>query len=254
MTLHDEGRAPTLHDVARRADVSVSTASRALGNKPQVSDERRRRVREAATELGYRPNVTARSLRTARSMTIGLVIHSMTSPVMMRLLNGLSEAVDSADYTLLLTDAHGSPEAYNRLLPRLFERRVDALFLANPDLVSSELDMYRAAGIPMLALVSRGAACSDIPLVNVSSMSAIAIASARFAELGHRRAAMLFTPITRRTDFARALEERCRRTGSRPICTGLEQAVPNWRSISCLRRSPPASRLQRSPSRGIRTR
>ena len=218
----DRGRTPTLHDVARRAGVSVSTASRALSDRPHVSIARRQSVVDAAAALGYRPNVTARSLRTSRSMTVGFVAHSLLSPGLIRVLNGLTEALEEADYTLLVTNAHDSQESYRRLLPRLFDRRVDALFLANPDLAGNELSLYREAGIPTLALVSRGPGCDDIPLVNVSSESASAEAAARIAALGHRRAALMLSAISLRTDFAATLRRSLERNGIGPTVFEVE--------------------------------
>lgn len=201
----DRGRAPTLHDVARRAGVSVSTASRALANKPHVSALRSERVADAVEVLGYRPNAMARSLRTSRSMTIGFVAHALTSPLLLTVLNGLTEALEQVGYTLLVTNARGSAESYRRLLPRLFDRQVDALFLANPDFVRDELALYRAAHIPTLGLLSRGAGCSDVPLLDVTSGAAAFEAGARFAELGHRRAVLALSPHALRNEFVRSL-------------------------------------------------
>ena len=70
------------------------------------------------------------------------------------------------------------------MLLRLLDRRVDALFVANPDGVGKELALYRAASIPTLALVSRGAGCGDTPLINVAPEAAMVEASQRAASPG----------------------------------------------------------------------
>ena len=72
------GRPPTIHDVAREAMVSVGTVSHVLNGTHRVSDERRRRVLEAADAIGYRPNGLARGLRVQRSGVVGLSV-PMTS-------------------------------------------------------------------------------------------------------------------------------------------------------------------------------
>jgi len=68
-----------LRQVARRSGVSVSTASRALSGSNRVSEETVAKVRAAAAELGYRPNASARALRTARSAFIGLVVTNLVN-------------------------------------------------------------------------------------------------------------------------------------------------------------------------------
>jgi LacI family transcriptional regulator len=74
------GRSATLHEVARRARVSVKTASRIANEAPHVSPATRRRVLDAITRLGYRPNTLARSVRTRRSDTLTLVVPSIRNP------------------------------------------------------------------------------------------------------------------------------------------------------------------------------
>jgi LacI family transcriptional regulator len=68
-----------LRQVAQRSGVSVSTASRALSGSSRVSEETVAKVRAAAAELGYRPNASARALRTARSAFIGLVVTNLVN-------------------------------------------------------------------------------------------------------------------------------------------------------------------------------
>ncbi len=215
--------APTLREVADRAGVSVSTASRALSGRPHVSDARRESVEAAARALGYRPNATARSLRTQRSLTVGFVAHSLLSPGLLRVLNGMTLALEEAEYTLLVTQAHGSQASYRRLLPRLFDRRIDGLFLANPDLAPDDLSLYREAMIPALALVSRGPDCGDLPLVNVIPEAACQELARRLAELGHRRAAFMVTEISQRTEFAQTLQAALLRNDIEPLLFEVER-------------------------------
>ena len=68
-----KGHSPTIRDVARRAGVSIGTASKALNQSGRLKEETRDRVREAARQLGYRPNDMAQSLHRSRSMTVGII-------------------------------------------------------------------------------------------------------------------------------------------------------------------------------------
>ena len=87
------GRPATLRDVAAAAGVHPATASRALNPETHllVSDETARRVTEAAERLGYRPNPVARSLRTRRSFTIGVLIPDLNNPLFPPIVRGLED-------------------------------------------------------------------------------------------------------------------------------------------------------------------
>ena len=88
----------SLRDVARTAGVSVSTASRVLsGSSHPVSEPTRRRVLEAAERLGFEPNRLARALATARSRTIGVVVHDVSDPYYAEIVRGLEDAAGSRE-------------------------------------------------------------------------------------------------------------------------------------------------------------
>src|SRR5207248_7203715 len=94
-----------LTDVARAAGVHPGTASRALNplTRDQVSRETSRRVSRAAQRLGYTPNAIARSLRTARSHLIGMVVPDVTNPLFPPMVRGAERVLSQAGYTLVLT-------------------------------------------------------------------------------------------------------------------------------------------------------
>src|ERR1022692_5258235 len=104
----------TLRDVAARAGVHPATASRALNPETRVlvSEETARRVLAAASALGYTPNPVARSLRTRRSHTVGVLIPDLTNPLFPPIVRGLEDKLAAAGYVALLgnTDADGSRE------------------------------------------------------------------------------------------------------------------------------------------------
>src|SRR6201991_5353429 len=92
-TMGRNDRPATLRDVALAAGVHPATASRALnpGTRLLVSEETARRVSEAAERLGYRPNPVARSLRTRRSHTIGVLLPDINNPLLPPMIRGLAE-------------------------------------------------------------------------------------------------------------------------------------------------------------------
>jgi LacI family transcriptional regulator len=123
----------TLKDVAERAGVSVSTVSLVLNGrdagrvKPAIGE----RVRRAADELGYAPNLLARSLRTRQTKTIGLLSDMVaTTPFAGRMLKGAQETAWQAGYVLLLIDTGGVAELARSAVRALVQRDVDALVYA----------------------------------------------------------------------------------------------------------------------------
>ncbi|WP_188193193.1 LacI family DNA-binding transcriptional regulator [Nonomuraea sp. SYSU D8015] len=123
----------TLKDVAERAGVSVSTVSLVLNGqdarrvKPAIGE----RVRQAADELGYAPNLLARSLRTRRTRTIGLLSDMVaTTPFAGRMLKGAQETAWQAGYVLLLIDTGGVADLERSAVQALVQRNVDALVYA----------------------------------------------------------------------------------------------------------------------------
>jgi len=122
-----------LSDVARRAGVGTSVASRVLNADPTVSVrlETRERILEAARSLSYTPNAFARGLKTARTMTLGLVLSNLAYAVNAEIIRGAVRQAAREGYVVLVADAEEFEEAgdaYNRLL---LERRVDGLLIAS---------------------------------------------------------------------------------------------------------------------------
>src|ERR1700686_3836761 len=107
-------RPATLRDVAAAAGVHPATASRALNLETRllVSEETARRVTASAAKLGYRPNPVARSLRTRRSHTVGVLIPDLTNPIFPPIVRGLEDKLAAAGYVALLgnTDADANRE------------------------------------------------------------------------------------------------------------------------------------------------
>ncbi|GGW74902.1 LacI family DNA-binding transcriptional regulator [Streptomyces galilaeus] len=126
-------RRVTMADVARMAGVSPTTASFALSGRTdmRISDASRARVLEAAKELGYRPNVTARSLRTKSTQTIGFVSDMITTtPFAGDVIRGALEAAYERDHLLFITEAGGDRAAEASLVHALLDRQVDAVIYA----------------------------------------------------------------------------------------------------------------------------
>ena len=94
---------PTIHDIAERATVSKSLVSLVMRGSPNVSEERRAAVLRAAKEIGYRPNLAARSLVRSKSQIIGVLVSDMHNPFFNEVVDGVDAAALDADYRPVLT-------------------------------------------------------------------------------------------------------------------------------------------------------
>jgi DNA-binding LacI/PurR family transcriptional regulator len=130
MRMVERGRArATLSDVAALAGVSVGTASRALSGNGRMRPETRRRVRDAARSLDFRPNQQAQSLHTGRSWTVGLIttdgVGRFSTPVLL----GAEDALGAGRISVLLCDTRGDLIRERHHLQNLMDRRVDGIIV-----------------------------------------------------------------------------------------------------------------------------
>lgn len=125
---------PTLHDVALRAGVSATTASYILNNRTvemRISGETGERVRKAAAELAYRPNRSARSLRTASTAMIGMVSDFIAAGhVAGHLFTGANEAARDLDHLVVIGESEGRRDIEERFIEDMLERQVDGILYA----------------------------------------------------------------------------------------------------------------------------
>jgi LacI family transcriptional regulator len=121
----------TIHDVARRAGVSSATVSHVINNSRYVTPETRQRVQEAIDALRYRRDGIARSLRRARTSTIGVIISDITNPFFADLVRGIEDRIygreDGYNIILCNTDEHGDRE--RSCLDMLQEKRIEGLII-----------------------------------------------------------------------------------------------------------------------------
>lgn len=194
---------PRLKDVAGVAGVSSATASMILNGKTDsFPPETIERVRNAASELSYRPNAIARSLSRQRTHTIGLVSDEIaTTPFAGAMIRGAHEAAWKAGHVLTLIDTDADPEVEQAAIDAFSDRQVDGLLYARMSHQVVELP-ERFPAIPTVLLDARtntGEYASVVP----DEFGAAHTAVSHLVEAGHRRIAFIQT-----FDVVPAAEER----------------------------------------------
>jgi LacI family transcriptional regulator len=132
------GDAVTIKDVARRANVSVATVSRALNGHVNVASAVRLRVVNVATELRYTPHHAARSLSSRRTHTIGVVLPDLHGEFFSELIRGIDGVARERNLHLLVSSYHGHPEEQLSAL-RAMRGRVDGLLVMSPSISSGDV-------------------------------------------------------------------------------------------------------------------
>lgn len=140
-----------LTDVARLANVSIATVSRTLNGHSTVDKELADRVRAAAAELGYRPNVVARNLRRRGTRVWALVLTDITNPFYTALARGVEEFASTNGYAVLLGNADEDSAKERRHLSAALEEQVAGIILASR-YATTDLSAVLAAGTPVVAV------------------------------------------------------------------------------------------------------
>lgn len=202
--IHGVG-APTLRDVADAAGVHAGTASRALNpaTRNLVNPDTARRVQRAADALGYRPNPIARSLKTARSGTIGVILPDLTNPLFPPIVRGIDDVLGPAGYSALIVNTDNDADRERRLVDSLRSRQVEGLIVATARAQHPLLTELHEQGVKIVQ-VNRRVRGADIPCVTPDDANGVTAAVEHLSELGHRRVLHIAGPQSTSTGIARA--------------------------------------------------
>jgi LacI family transcriptional regulator len=197
-------RPATLRDVAAAARVHPATASRALNPETRilVSEDTARRVMAAAAKLGYRPNPVARSLRTRRSHTVGVLIPDLNNPLFPPIVRGLEDKLAAAGYVALIGNTDADAGRERLIFEQMRARHVDGFVLATATLHDRLLAEAAAADLPVV-LMNRLSQDYSFPSVSVDNEQGGRMAVSHLARLGHTRIAHIAGPQEASTGVSR---------------------------------------------------
>ena len=192
--------AATIRDVAERSGFSSATVSIVLNNAPlarYIPDTTKVRIQRAASQLGYRPNLFARSLRSRRSHTVGVMVFDMTDPYCTLVLRGIENCLYESSFLPILTDVHNEGTRFERYLEMLLDRRIEGLVvLAN--WLYLDIDVLadlEKSNIPT-AIVSRELKNDKISSVIVDNALGAGAALEHLHSFGHHKIAFIRGPRT----------------------------------------------------------
>lgn len=194
----------TLWEVARRAGVHAATASRALNDATRqlVAPDTLARVLKAARELDYRPNHAARSLRTQRSMTVGVVIPDIMNSLFPPIVRGIEDFLAPAGYVALVANTGRSFDRERVVLDEMLARSVEGIVLATARRDYPILTEAAFRNVPIV-LVNRVTDDGRYSSVSTDDRLGARLAVAHLLELGHRLIAHIAGPRTISTGFGR---------------------------------------------------
>jgi len=142
----------TIYDIARKLELSSATVSRGLQDHPAINKNTRKKIQEAARELGYRHNNFASNLRKQKTNTIGVMVHELNSNFITSVLAGIERITTEAGYDLIIAHSSESYQKESANALNLFHKRVDGL-IASLAFDTTNLEHflpYEERGIPVI--------------------------------------------------------------------------------------------------------
>jgi LacI family transcriptional regulator len=202
----------TIKDVAARAGVSVTTVSHVVNSTRFVSDDARQRVNDAIDELRYVPSALARSLKSNRTGTIGMMTPNCSNPFFAEVIRGIEDACFAANFNVILCNSDDDFNKQRKYIRVLVEKQVDGLIVFSMGRDNQLGEQLRETGMPHVIL-DREIKHIEADLVEVDHEAGAWMATRHLIELGHRRIACITGPLNlapaqeRVQGYRRAMDE-----------------------------------------------
>lgn len=199
-----EGRLPTIKEIAKQLNVSVSTVSRALHDHPGIGMRTKTRVKQLARELDYEPNQTAIFFKQRKTFTLGVVLPNLKEEFFSEAINGIEDVATQHKYSVLISQSRDDIERERRIVSTMKNNRVDGI-IASLGANTISYDHFTALkkyGIP-LVFFDRVPALPGFNKVYSNMNSGTREAIGFLIEKGHRRIAVLNGPEKMRSSKER---------------------------------------------------
>jgi len=186
--------AASIKDVAREAGVSIATVSRVLNDIDVVNEDTKKKVKDAITKLAYRPNIVARSLKTQKSSTIGIIIPDISNQFYPEIVRGCEDVASIYNYNIMLCNADLDVEKEMEALRILKEKMIDGVIYMSNSIEHNIIDLIKELQLPTV-LVETTDAEGIFPSVTIDNVMAAADAVKYLANKGNKKIAYVGTTI-----------------------------------------------------------
>jgi LacI family transcriptional regulator len=235
----------TMRDVAELAGVGTMTVSRVLSGSVPVSEPTRKRVERAIAQLNFRPNEVARSLREARSRSIGIIVPQFTDPFFALCAQAASQAAKEHAYSFMMTTSEESPETEYAEANRMLRRHVEGLIVIPAAYGATRLTQPEFDSLPIVSIDRpiRGGHCSS---VLVENKRGACMATEHLLAHQHRHIAFLgitdqlFTMNARKAGYVETMQQAGLTPEVYPNCTTQQDVLDLLRSLHEAGRLPTA--------------
>ncbi len=183
----------SIKDIARAANVSHPTVSRALSHSPLVKGETAERIRQIAVSMGYRPSAIARSLATKKTHTIGVVVTTIADPFIADVVSGIEETANDHGYSVFLANSNANPDREVRVVHSFHERRVDGILVTASRVGALYVPLLSELKVPIVLINNQhpDAPGEFIYSVMIDNLKASTEVMKHLLGLGHRRIAYI---------------------------------------------------------------
>lgn len=202
----------TIRDVAKLAGVAPITVSRVINNSGYASPETRARVKTAAAELNFVPNMLAHSLRSKSTQTIALVLTDITNPFWTAVARGVEDEASKQGFIVIFCNTDENAAKEEQYLSMLLRRRVDGVLLVPTSNSGEAVGQLQAQGVEVVVL-DRRVERADVDVVRGDSLGGAYDLVHHLISLGHQRIGMLAGPaavsvsVERVTGYRKALSD-----------------------------------------------
>jgi LacI family transcriptional regulator len=209
---HRRRATANIHDVARRARVSIATVSRVVNRISTVDPDLAKRVWKAVDEVGYMPNTQARALVSGRSRILGLIVSEITNPFFPELVQEFENLAVAQGYEVMIGSTNYDATRTEALIRRMLQRGLDGVAVMTFGIEEAQIQKLVEHEFP-LVFADAGPELPNVRLLKVNYGEGIREAVQHLAALGHRRIAFISGPlrmrtaVTRRDAFRKSMSE-----------------------------------------------
>ncbi len=163
----------TIYDIAKELEISPATVSRALNNHPAVNEKTKKKIFDAASQMGYRTNMFASNLRKQRTNTIGVIVPRLNSPFMSSVIAGMEKVANESGYTIIISQSLETVQKEIANAKTMFDNRVDGLLVSlsyeTEDIKHLEPFIYKRIPVLFFDRIYEHKQCTSILIDNMQA-------------------------------------------------------------------------------------